>query len=149
MGNSLGSKSLHLAIFGEMSPINPQDFGFPVHYMGHLYDDFSLRILYSSADLMVVPSRLEVFGQTASEAHACGTPVVAFAIGGLNDIVDHRITGYLAKPFNTEDLAEGICWVIENKVNLRLGENARQKVLNKFSYEVVGGKYAELYRSIR
>lgn len=61
---------------------------------------------------MAVPSRLETFGQTASEAHACGTPVVAFNTGGLADIVAHRETGYLATPFDAQDLATGIEWVL-------------------------------------
>lgn len=144
----LDIKDLHLVILGEMAPINPKIYGFPVHYMGHLYDDFSLSILYSAVDLMVVPSRLEPFGQTASEAHACGTPVVAFSVGGLTDIIEHKKTGYLAMPFHAEDLADGIRWVIENSKNLQLGENARKRVLNKFSYDVVGAKYSQLYRSV-
>lgn len=70
--------------------------------------------LHSAAYLVVVPSRQEAFGQTASEAHACGTPVVAFRTGGLPDIVEHQRTGYLAQPFDTQDLSAGISWVFED-----------------------------------
>ena len=52
--------------------------------------------------------RQEAFGQTAFERLACGTPVVCFDATGLLDIVEHQINGYLAKPFDTSDLAAGI-----------------------------------------
>ena len=68
----------------------------------NLNDNNSLMNLYSAADATVVPSRQESFCQTASESHACGTPVVGFNIGGLNDIVDHLRTGYLAKAFDAQ-----------------------------------------------
>jgi glycosyltransferase involved in cell wall biosynthesis len=88
------------------------DLGFPIHYTGHLHDDLSLRALYSTADVMVIPSRQDNLPNTGVEAHACGTPVVAFDIGGLPDIVEHQKTGYLAKAFDTEDLAKGILRVL-------------------------------------
>jgi glycosyltransferase involved in cell wall biosynthesis len=71
---------LELVIFGQLAPEVPVELGFPIHYTGHLHDDISLRLVYSAADAMVVPSRQEAFGQTASESFACGTPVVAFDI---------------------------------------------------------------------
>jgi len=63
---------------------------------------------YSAADVLVVPSIQESLGQSASEAMACGTPVVAFSDTGLSDIVDHKVNGYLAKTYFEEDLARGI-----------------------------------------
>jgi len=137
---------LELAVFGQSSPSEAVDLGFPMHYAGHLHDDVSLRLLYSAADAVVVPSRLEAFGQTASEAHACGIPVVAFAIGGLTDIVEHRITGYLAKAFEVEDLAAGIEWVLEDSDrNMRLGLAARQRACTQWSPAVVAKQYLQVY----
>ena len=71
-------EQLELVVFGQSRPAQPPNLGFPIHYSGHLHDHLSLRLLYVAADVMVVPSRQEAFGQTASEAQACGTPVVAF-----------------------------------------------------------------------
>lgn len=68
-------------------------------------DDEGLRDHYSAADVMVVPSRIDNLPQTAVEAIACGTPVVAFRTGGLPDIVDDWRTGRLAEPFEPASLA--------------------------------------------
>ena len=69
------------------------ELGFPVHYLGKIDDENKLALLYSSADVMIVPSTEEVFGQTASESLACGTPVICFDTTGLKDLVDHQVNG--------------------------------------------------------
>ena len=141
-------EGLQLVVFGQSSPKSPPKLGFPVNFMGHLHDDLSLRLLYSAVDILIVPSRKEAFGQTASEAQACGTPVVAFKIGGLSDIVKHKHTGYLAEPFDTLDLAKGIKWILSNSTSGVLGKAARERSLQKFSYEVVSAQYQELYQDL-
>ena len=142
------TEGAELVIFGQPEPKNPPKLGFPVNFMGHLYDDVSLRLLYSAVDILVVPSRKEAFGQTASEAQACGTPVAAFKIGGLSDIVKHKHTGYLAEPFDTEDLAEGIKWILSHSTSEGLSKAARERALQNFSYEVVSLQYQELYKKL-
>ena len=54
-----------------------------------------LSSYYRAADVCIVPSRSESFGLVALEAAACGTPVVASAVGGLTTLVDHEHTGFL------------------------------------------------------
>jgi glycosyltransferase involved in cell wall biosynthesis len=139
---------LELVIFGQDPPQSPPDLGFPVHYAGHLHDDVSLRLLYSAADLLVIPSRLENLPNTGVEAHACGTPVVAFNIGGLSDIVDHLRTGHLAKPYDTVDLAQGIKWVLDKRKDGRLGSQARERAVEQFSENLIAEKYLSIYKQI-
>jgi glycosyltransferase involved in cell wall biosynthesis len=140
---------LELVVFGQLAPQTPPDLGFPIRYTGYLHDDVSLRLLYSAADVVAVPSRLEAFGQTASEAHACGTPVVAFDNTGLADIVDHRNTGYLAKPFEVQDLADGIAWVLEAEAQGRaLGLAARERACRLWDSRVVAEQYADVYQAV-
>tara|TARA_B100001996_G_scaffold344453_1_gene300232 strand:- start:70 stop:1299 length:1230 start_codon:yes stop_codon:yes gene_type:complete len=141
-------KDVELAIFGQLEPKKPINLGFKTNFMGHLHDTLSLRLLYSAVDMLVVPSRKEAFGQTASESMACATPVVAFGATGLLDIVDHKINGYLAKPFESEDLANGIEYVLNASNYDGLCDNARKKVVKQFDSGVVGEKYAELYNQI-
>lgn len=142
------SQDYELIIFGSSEPQRLQGFKQKTHYLGHLHDDVSLRVLYSAADVMVVPSLQEAFGQTASESMSCGTPVVAFGATGLLDIVDHQSNGYLAQPFDTQDLANGIDWVIQHKAPEELSLAAREKVIREFDSKVVAVKYINLYRKL-
>ncbi len=95
---------------------------------------------------MIVPSKLEAFGQTASEAHACGTPVVAFGATGLKDIIDHKITGFLVDSFDSISLAKGIDWVLrDDDRGEKLSRNSRQKAEKTWDYGIVANQYITLY----
>ena len=139
---------VELVIFGNSESKEDHIFGYKTHYIGYLHDDISIVTLYSAVDIMIVPSQQEAFGQTASEAMSCGTPVVSFATTGLLDIVEHKKTGYLAKPFVPTDLAKGIEWVLKFESYEELCQNAREKVLREFDSKVVSRRYIELYKDI-
>ncbi|MDH6099440.1 glycosyltransferase family 4 protein [Anabaenopsis sp. FSS-46] len=140
---------LQLVVFGQLAPKEPIDLGFPIHYMGRLHDELSLRILYSAADVMTIPSRQDNLPNTGLEAHACATPVIAFNTCGLPDIVEHLKTGYLAKAFDTTDLAHGIQWLLSDLSRLMtLGLAARQRALDKWSVKVVADAYQNVYNSV-
>lgn len=142
------SENIQLMVFGASEPVVAPEFGAPVRYLGRLHDDLSLCLIYSAADVMVVPSIQEAFGQTASESMACGTPVVSFGATGLLDIIDHKINGYLAEPYNSEDLAMGVEWVIGYKEQETLRDNARKKVAENFEMGLIAKRYKDLYSSI-
>lgn len=144
-----GKEDLQLVIFGQSQPEKAPLAEYPMTYLGRINDDFTMIAIYSAADVMVVPSRQEAFGQTASEAHACGVPVVAFKVGGLPDIVDHRTTGYLAEPYDVESLAAGIAWVLGNgERRFALANSSRDAAVRKFSAPVVAKSYADLYERV-
>jgi len=143
------SGKAELIVFGASEPENPPDFGLPVHYLGHLHDDVSLSLLYAAADVMVTPSRQDNLPNTVVESLACGTPVVAFDIGGMPDMIEHQINGYLAKPFDTSDLAAGIDWVLSNENRYKeLCIKAREKAVACFDIETIARQYAELYKGV-
>ncbi|MGI0500042.1 glycosyltransferase family 4 protein [Limnospira platensis] len=140
---------LELVVFGSAEPENPVDLGFKANYLGSFSDDIALALVYSAADVMIVPSLQESFGQTASEALACGTPVVAFNATGLKDIVDHQVNGYLVKPYEIDDLSEGIKWVLNDGDRLhKLQENAREKAARVFPLERQAQQYLSLFNQI-
>lgn len=121
------------------------DFGMEALFLGRIPDDH-LAALYSAADVLVVPSKSENLPLTVLESMACGTPCVAFRQGGLPDLVEHQFSGYLAQPYEIEDLARGIDWVLENKErHAKLSLQARQKIEAEFSQDRESGRYAALY----
>jgi len=144
----LNSDDTELVVFGSSSPKIPDSFNFKIHYLGQLYDDATLRVLYSAADVMVVPSIQENLSNAIMESLACATPVVAFDVGGNGDMVEHKENGYLAKSFDTTDLAEGIEWILNAPNYEQLSANARNKVLLEFDSKVVSKKYMKLYQSV-
>lgn len=104
---------LEAAVLGQSAPPDAPDLPLPLRFLGRLHDDTSLALAYAAADVVVVPSRLDNLPQSASEALACGTPVVAFRQGGLADLVEHRVSGWLAEPFDPQDLAAGLAWCLD------------------------------------
>ncbi|MBM4315635.1 MAG: glycosyltransferase, partial [Deltaproteobacteria bacterium] len=143
----LNRRDYQLVVFGSSSAGKTDISGLDVLFMGQVNNHEILIDLYSAADVVAVPSMQEVFGQSATEATACGAPVVAFACSGLLDIVIHRETGYLAEPFDVEDLAHGIDWVLADEHRrIRLGETARAIAVERFDSTLVAEKMIRIYQ---
>jgi glycosyltransferase involved in cell wall biosynthesis len=139
---------LELIVFGQAPPRTASPLGFPVHYAGHLHDDLSLRVLYSAADVFVLPSRLDNLPNTGLEAHACGTPVVGFKVGGIPDIVLHEVTGYLAEPYEPDDLAKGILQVVSDPLRqAAMSRAARDRACVTWCSKVVADGYRKVYQA--
>jgi glycosyltransferase involved in cell wall biosynthesis len=153
--DALGRVAAHscdvaLVVYGQSRPSNQQDWPCEVHWLGEVHDDRILALANSAADVVAVPSRQDNLPNTAIEAQACGTPVVAFDIGGLPDIVSHRETGWLAKPFDTEDLATGILWMLNDRNRwLTLKRAARERAVGRFAPEVIAKQYTQLYEVVQ
>lgn len=148
---SLEKLSIHnyeFIVFGRRSLQDDMKLTTKVHHVGQLHDDISLQILYSAADVVIVPSIQENLSNVILESLSCGTPVVGFNVGGNCDMIEHKNNGYLAEPFSTDDLATGIKWVLTSKDYKFLCSNARSKVLKEFDSAVVASKYIELYDQI-
>lgn len=140
-------ENIELLIFGSEQK-DGTDFGFPATYLGYIADENELNTAYNAADVMIVPSTHENLPNTILESLSCGTPVVAFDIGGNSDMIEHQKNGYLAKPYEVDDLVRGIQFCIENNVDNILGINGRNKILGNFRIEDVARKYVNLYNNI-
>lgn len=144
----LDPDQFELAIFGADIPLEEIKTQIHIRYLGFVNSDDILIEIYRTADVMVVPSISEAFGQTVTEAMACGIPVVAFNCSGIKEIIDHKQNGYLAQPYDSNDLANGIIWCLENNLDKTLSINARKKVEGNYSSELIAKKFYNLYKSI-
>jgi len=141
------SENFELVIFGQEEPVEFNCGRFnKIKWLGHIDNEKKMCELYNSSDVVVVPSRLEAFGLVAAEAHACGVPVVAFRHSGIQEVVTHKKTGYLANPFESSDFASGIIWTLNNTE--LLSPKARQKACEKWAPDAVIPQYMELYKSV-
>lgn len=144
-----GGAPVLCVVFGQGEPRDAVPLPFPVKWMGHVSDDATLALLYSAADVMVTPSKLENLPQSATEAQACACPVAAFDCTGLPEVVEHLKTGYLARSFDAADLAHGIAWVLEDPVRrAMLGQAARERARRLWSPDAVVPAYLALYASV-
>jgi glycosyltransferase involved in cell wall biosynthesis len=109
-------------------------------------DQADLGMVYSAADLCVVPSHYESFGMVAIEAMACGTPVVASEVGGLRYSVVHRETGLLAKPQDPASFASGISLLLDDHV-LRdaMGRSGARLVGELFTWDAIAARLEDVY----
>lgn len=140
---------IELIVFGGHGTEGEAKIPYPITYFGHLYDDISLVVLYSAADVMIVPSMSESFGNTVLESMACGTPCVAFKIGGILDLINHKENGYLAEPYESGDIVRGIKFVLEDRERrAKLSESARKYVAAKCDIRVVAKQHKHLYEEI-
>ena len=145
----LDKEKYFLCTFGETNDEKIKALGIEYKNFGFIKDLSELRKIYSLADVFIAPSIIESFGKTIAESMCCGTPAVCFNASGQKDIIDHKINGYLAKPYEPEDLARGIEWILEDdERRIKLGENARKKVLENFDSKIVAKQYIDLYREI-
>ncbi|MEC4895910.1 MAG: glycosyltransferase [Oscillatoria sp. PMC 1051.18] len=108
-----------------------------------------LPFYYTAADVCVIPSYYEPYGLVAIEAMACGTPVVASAVGGLKFTVMQSETGLLVPPQDTEAFASAIARILTDQVwAKKLRKQASLRVQENFSWASVAIKLSDLYRRL-
>jgi glycosyltransferase involved in cell wall biosynthesis len=106
--------------------------------------------LYQRASLVVVPSLYEGFGLPATEAMACGAPVVASAAGALPEVMHTGGGGLLVTPGDPDALAKGIATLLdEPEARARLGAEARPRIVAAYSWPRIASLTAALYLRVR
>lgn len=142
-------EEFELVVFGNSDSIPNEIEGFKTTSVGYLHDDESLALLYSAADLVLVPSRQESFSQVSLEAISCGTPVIAFDYSGPKDILKHKVNGFLAKPYDVNEFANGISWFLSSSVNAsKASSEARRIAETNFRLELIAQMHIDLYNKM-
>jgi glycosyltransferase involved in cell wall biosynthesis len=143
----LEGQRFHLVVFGNPDRRQESRVPFPIKWLGNISSDEALADTYRLADLIAIPSRADNLPLTGLESQACGIPVVAFDTAGMPDVAVHRDTGYLAQPFDTVDLAQGMAWILSDKTIQRtLSQSARKRAETLWKPSTIASQYLEVYQ---
>jgi glycosyltransferase involved in cell wall biosynthesis len=105
--------------------------------------------MLSLMDIFIFTSIAENAPLVIIEALSCGVPIVSFDVGGVPEMVENNVNGYIVKYLDTLAMAKAIVHLANNKENLlRFSENNRTKAIKNFDESVVASKYIELYNSV-
>lgn len=120
------------------------------HHLDTVNNNELLADIYNTADLFIVPSIQENFPNTALESFACGTPVVGFRIGGLPDIVDHGVNGFLADEPTSDSLYRCIAHFFDQPADAaeKMGYDAAEKATRNWNLKKQVAHYIDLYTRI-
>lgn len=118
----------------------------------HLWDaryGVELAAAISAADMLSSTSEYEGFGLTLAEAMACATPVVAMAVGGVVDLIDDGVTGFLVTPGDLEEHAERIVQLAGDRdLAARMGVAGRSRTEQRFSLPALAANFTRLYQEL-
>ncbi len=150
--NFKNNKEIEFIFFGDNDKKILNNLDMPVNSFGHInYDNYEkLSLLYSAANLTLLPSKLEAFGQIGLESLACKTPVISFKGTGPEHMIEHKKNGYLANYLNKNDFLNGINWYLNlssNQIEI-LNNNSREIVKKKFQEKIIFEKYLEIYNKL-
>lgn len=118
-----------------------------VYSVGSTKSRERMALIYAASDVVCVPSRIETHSMVAAEAISCGRPVAAFDVGGNPEIIEHKKSGYLSKPFNVESLARGIMFCIEQLGGI-VSDDIYRKHCNKHDSDLILDQYIKIYSDI-
>jgi D-inositol-3-phosphate glycosyltransferase len=107
-----------------------------------------LSTYYRAADVVVVPSRSESFGLVALEAAACGTPVVASAVGGLQSLVDHAVTGYLVADRDPVAFAKAVARILDEPLLAEAMSAAASARARRYTWGFAAARLRRLYTDL-
>ncbi|MFD3293994.1 glycosyltransferase [Aquirufa sp. KTFRIE-69F] len=127
-----------LIVGGELT----EELPLKAHNLGQISDPAKMRDIYAAADAFVTPSLEENLPNTIMEAMACGTACVGFEVGGIPEMIEHEVTGYVAQAFDPKDLAKGIQWSLNNK---KAGPKSRERALQLYDQTIVAQQHLAYY----
>jgi L-malate glycosyltransferase len=105
--------------------------------------------LLSIADLFLLTSAQESFGLAALEAMACEVPVVASRVGGLHEVIDQGVTGFLRDPADVEGMAQdGVALLTDAELHARIATAGRRSVRKRFCRDLIVPQYEKFYTEI-
>ena len=141
-------EDVEILLFGKTGGDVAQSFPLKARNIAFVQSIQTIVELYSVAHLFVIPSLQDNLPNTIIESMLCGTPVVGFRTGGIPEMIEHRVNGYLAKCKSSTDLAKGMRWVLSSDSYEKLSAETRNIALKRFSKDRSVEMHLDLYRNI-
>lgn len=137
---------ISFAIFGGGEKSNKDIYGFHTHNVGVINSPKDMADFYSACDLIVIPSRMESFGQVAAESLSCETPVVCFDNSGVAEIVSEG-GGAIVPAFDTDQMCSKIIefFLMSDTDRKNIGKNGRNSIVRRYSSKIVSSQWHKLY----
>ncbi|HND54045.1 MAG TPA: glycosyltransferase, partial [Pirellulaceae bacterium] len=108
-----------------------------------------LALIYSAADLFVVSSHFANLPQTAVESMSCGTPVIAYDVGGLGELITSGENGWLVGRHDPAELARRVRWMLDQpRARQQFAQAARRRIERDFDQRELAAAYAALYEHL-
>ena len=146
--NLVKTKKISLICFGHASDAL-EDVGIPVQSLGYLDSEKEIVTAYGAADLFILPSLEDNLPNTMLEAMSCGTPVVAFDVGGIPEGVKNGETGQMVPAGDERQMARAILSLISNPEQRKtMGRACRRKAEEQYRLEIQARQYADLYQEL-
>lgn len=141
------SENFNFIVVGDNRRMEINKFSDNTYFFGDVSDELLLSILYSSANLFILPSREDNLPNTMLESLCCGTPVLSFANGGMSDTISSGFNGLIVKEQTPEALCNGIESFFKS-INQYSRNDISADAHAKYSPSVQALKYDRLYRSL-
>ncbi len=147
--NSTEFGDVTLLVMGAEDTKWPGSTSYKTKTLGYVESDEALAIVYSAADLFVLPTLAENLPNGILESMACGTPVLSFHVGGVPDAVRHLETGYLAPLADAEELANGLKMLLrDSTLRERMGRRSREIAEAHYPLDLQTARFLSLYQDV-
>lgn len=118
-----------------------------INQLGPINDDRLMSVAYSASDVFVVPSLMDNLPNTIIESFMCGTPVIGFPVGGIKELIENSVNGYLVEEISVESLKIKIQEFFENQSRFNSSE-IRSQAIQKYNSNLQANAYLELFKKI-
>ncbi len=134
-----------LVIFGKANKKSVISKNYHTHLIGS-QPEKQMPLVYSAADVFINPTLRESMSYTTMESLACGTPVVAFEVGGLTEMITHLQNGYFAPVGNTDELVNGLRWLFSSQTHYQTVAAAARASVLRFGNAPIAQQFIDLYQ---